>query len=241
MDGDAAKKKWVLTAASSEYMIGTFDGTKFTPETGKLTGHRGRGFYAAQTFSDIPDGRRIQIGWFQAPTPGMPFNQSMSLPMALSLRSTAEGPRLTWQPVKELESLRMSSIRIGPLSLREGGPNPFANRGGDLIELRADFEPGDADEVTFIVRGVRILYDRKKQELLVNGHGVPAPLESGHQSLIVYADRTAFEVFANDGLVYVPMPVIPNPRDTSVRVASKGGTVQFSRLDLHVLRSAWSR
>jgi len=72
VDGDAAKKKWVLTAASSEYRIGRFDGTKFTPETRKLPGHRGQGFYAAQTFSDIPasDGRRIQIGWFQTETKG---------------------------------------------------------------------------------------------------------------------------------------------------------------------------
>jgi len=69
VDNDAAKKKWVLTAASSEYMIGSFDGTTFTPETKLLPGHGGIGknFYAAQTFSDIPekDGRRIQIGWWQ--------------------------------------------------------------------------------------------------------------------------------------------------------------------------------
>ena len=31
VDGDAANRKWVLTAASSEYMVGTFDGTTFTP------------------------------------------------------------------------------------------------------------------------------------------------------------------------------------------------------------------
>ena len=29
--------KWVLTAASSDYMVGAFDGKKFTPETPKLT------------------------------------------------------------------------------------------------------------------------------------------------------------------------------------------------------------
>lgn len=76
LDGDGSKKKWVLTAASSEYLVGTFDGKTFTPETPKLPGHRGRGFYAAQTYSDISDsdGRRIQIGWLQAPSPGMSFN-----------------------------------------------------------------------------------------------------------------------------------------------------------------------
>ena len=54
VDGDPTHRKWVLTAASSEYMVGRFDGTTFRPETPKLPGHRGRGFYAAQTFSHDP-------------------------------------------------------------------------------------------------------------------------------------------------------------------------------------------
>lgn len=70
--------------------------------TRKLPGHRGKGFYAAQTFSHDPKGRTVQIGWFQTATPGMPFNQSMTVPLELSLKTTAEGPRLAWRPVEEL-------------------------------------------------------------------------------------------------------------------------------------------
>ncbi len=81
VDGDVTRSQWVLTAASSEYMVGRFDGASFTPETPKLPGHRGRGFYAAQTFGHDPRGRVVQIGWFQTTTPDMPFNQGMSLPM----------------------------------------------------------------------------------------------------------------------------------------------------------------
>lgn len=38
MDGDAKNVKWVLTAASSDYMVGQFDGKTFVPETRKLKG-----------------------------------------------------------------------------------------------------------------------------------------------------------------------------------------------------------
>ncbi len=241
VEDDPAVRKWVLTAANSDYMVGTFDGARFTPETGKLEGNLGRGFYAAQTFSGCPDDRRIQIGWLQAPSPGMPFNQAMTLPQALSLRSTSEGLRLVRQPVEELDTLRVHSTRRGPLRLKEGDPNPFANAGGELLELRADFEPGDASEVSFAVRGIPIVYDPGKGELSLNGHRVPVPLRSGRQNLIVYVDRTAFEIFADDGLVYVPMPVIPSSADTTVQVSTKGGSVRFQTLDLHVLRSAWLR
>jgi sucrose-6-phosphate hydrolase SacC (GH32 family) len=241
VDGDTNKKKWVLTAASSDYTVGTFDGTKFKPETAILKGHRGKGFYAAQTFSDEPRGRRIQIGWLQAPSPGMPFNQAMSLPLELELISTAEGPRLTWTPVKELEKLRAKSHYLGVRTLKEGEANPFAGISSELLEVRADFTPSADTTVSFNVRGVEIAYDAAKQELIVNKHRSPAPLRNGRQRLIIYADRTAFEVFASDGLIYVPMPVIPKAEDTTLALAVRGGAAKFTALDAHELQSTWKQ
>lgn len=241
VDGNMANKKWVLTAANSDYMLGAFDGKTFTPETAKLKGHLGRGFYAAQTFSDLPptDGRRIQIGWLQAPSPGMPFNQAMSLPLELKLASTAGGLRLTWTPLKELESLRVKSHRFGPLTLKPGDRNPLTILTGELLELRAEFEPGAASVLNLKVRGVAISYDAGKQELTVNGQRAAAPLRDGRQQLIIYADRTALEVFASDGLTYVPMPVIADEKNLAVEVSVTGDEVKFSALDGYVLGSIW--
>ncbi len=144
--GDAGRRRWVLTAASSEYMVGTFDGATFRPETPKLPGHRGRGFYAAQTFSHDPRGRVVQIGWLQTETPGMPFNQGMSLPLDLSLRTTPDGPRLAWQPVQELRALRSRTILRSSGTVRPGD-NPLAGAGraaGAPRGLRAGAgEPAD--------------------------------------------------------------------------------------------------
>ena len=121
VDGQRAQKLWVLTDASSKYRLGTFDGRCFTPQTSMLPGHRGDAFYAAQIHSGIPAraGRRIQNGWGQIATPGMPFNQMMTFPCELTLRSTAAGPRLCFQPVKEIELLRgprrsWSRMTLGP-------------------------------------------------------------------------------------------------------------------------------
>jgi sucrose-6-phosphate hydrolase SacC (GH32 family) len=241
IDGDAANRKWALTAGSSEYMVGTFDGTAFTPETPKLPGHRGRGFYAAQTFSDVPsrDGRRIQIGWFQTETPGMPFNQSMTIPLELKLTASAEGPRLTWTPVKELNALRAKSHRFGAMTLRPETANPLAGVKAELVELRAEFEPGDASEVAFTVRGATIVYDAKKQELAVDNHRVPAPLRDGKQRLTIFCDRMGLEVLASDGLTYVPMPFQPKTDDLALGVHAKGGSAKVSALQVHELKSAW--
>lgn len=243
VDGDAGNRKWVLTAANSEYAVGTFDGTRFTPESRKLTGHRGRGFYAAQTFSDIPkaDGRRIQIGWFQTETKGMPFNQSMTVPFELKLTATPDGPRLTFTPVRELEALRAKSHRFTPTTLAPGAANPLAAVRAEWVELRAEFEPGDATEVVFTVRGAVIAFDVRTQELAVQDHRASAALRDGRQRLTVFCDHTGLEVFASDGLTYVPMPCQPRADDLSLTLSVKGGTARVTALEVHELRSAWRR
>jgi sucrose-6-phosphate hydrolase SacC (GH32 family) len=240
VDGDPGNKKWVLTAASSDYKVGAFDGKTFTPETPKLTGQRGDGYYAAQSYSDIPanDGRRIQIGWLRAASPGMPFNQCMSVPHELGLVQTPDGPRLSYSPVRELESLRDQAKDLGALTLQPGDANPLAVTQSKLVELRAQFEPG-TNEIIFNVRGATIRYDGAKQELSVNDRQVPAPLHNGRQTLIVYCDVTSLEVFASDGLIYVPLPFRPKADDLSLGVQAKGGAVPFTSLQIYKLKSAW--
>ena len=239
VDGNGTHKKWVLTAANSEYAIGTFDGATFTAETGKLPGQRGINYYAAHTFSDIPDHRRIQLGWFQTGAPGQPFCGSMTVPHELRLLTTSDGPRLTWIPVNELESLRATAHDLGSLTLGNDSANPLANIQSELLELRAEFAPGNATEVTFTVRGATVSYDVQKQELSVDGHRASAPLRNGKQRLIVYCDRNGLEVFASDGLTYVPAPFQPKPDDLSLGVKAAGGAAMINSLQVYELKSAW--
>ncbi|MFU7562124.1 glycoside hydrolase family 32 protein [Roseiconus sp. JC912] len=241
IDGDPANKKWVLTAADSVYAIGTFDGKRFTPEHERLPGHRGRGFYAAQTFSDIPekDGRRIQIGWWQTETRGMPFNQSMTIPLELRLVSTDDGPRMTFTPVQELDQLRQETHDLGSFTISEGDANPIDDIRSDLIELQVEFDPGDASEVIFNIRDVMVVYDPKNQELRVDDRTVPAPMRGGKQKLTIYCDRTGVEVFASDGLCYVPLPFNMDATNNRLHFEVRGGQVDVQSLRVHELRSAW--
>jgi sucrose-6-phosphate hydrolase SacC (GH32 family) len=240
MDGDGRQTWCVLTAASSDYMLGTFDGQIFVPQTPLLKGHRGKGFYAAQTFNSLPngDGRRIQIGWLQAPSPGMPFNQALSVPLELRLTSTADGPRLAWKPIRELETLRVDSKTFGPLTLKPGD-DLLKGVSGELLEIRAELTPSAGSTVTFGVRGVPIIYEVAKQELNVAGHRTATPLRQGRLRLIILADRTVFEVFAADGLTYVPMPVIPKAHDKTLSLTATG-PVAVQSLEVYRLKSAWN-
>jgi fructan beta-fructosidase len=130
----------------------------------------GWGFYAAQSFSDIPDGRRLLIGWWHTETKGMPFNQSMSLPLELALTQTNDGPRLTFSPAKELQTLRERSHQFQVRSLRPGGKNPRDAVQAELLKRRIEFEPGEAQQVVFNIRDVMMEYNTAKQGLSVAGH-----------------------------------------------------------------------
>ena len=246
VDGDLKHKKWVLTAANGKYALGRFDGKTFTAEAPALPGpygtgtFDGTGVYAPQTFSDEPKGRRIQIAWFQTTTRDMPFNQSMSLPMELRLVSTPLGIRLTRTPVPELESLRAKSHKLGAFTLKEGAANPLAAVHSELVELRTEFQPREAEKVVFSVRGVPVVYDAKTQEIVVGSHRAPAPLHEGRLRLTIFADRTGLEVFAADGLAYLPLAVNLAPADTSLALSVQGGAAQFHTLNIYELRSAWA-
>ncbi len=243
VDGDSKRKKWVLLGASSEYRVGEFDGQRFLSDSPKLPGHRGRGFYAAQSFSDVPDGRRIFIGWFQTETKGMPFNQSMTIPLQLGLTQTEDGPRLTFAPIKELEQLRVQdqAVQISDLVLASDSANPLASLNGELIELRADIETAGAKELRLQVRSAEVVYDVAKQEVSVAGHRAPAPLRDGRLRLTIYCDRTGIELFASDGLTYIPFPINHDPQKLDLQLTTTGGPVKIQTLEAYRLQSAWSQ
>ena len=85
------------------------------------------------------------------------------------------------------------------------------------------------------------MFDARKQELVVNGQRAPAPLREGKQRLTIFVDRTCLEVFASDGLTYLPMPINLKPEEKSLELAVRGGEAKFSRLDVHELRSIWKK
>lgn len=237
----SGEKKWVLTAANSQYAVGTFDGTTFTPEEERLNGQLGRDYYASQTISNEPTGRRIEIGWWRTHTDkgGNSFNQSQSIPMELKLVRTAQGIRLSRTPVKELEALREATYPVSARRVKEGDPNPLANIQAGPVEIRTSIEPGKAKEVVLNIHGLPVTYDVAKQELTIDGVHAPAPLTKGRLDLIIYADRIGVEVFTADGLLFMPVNVNIDPDNRSLGLSVKGGSATIKNMTVYELKSIW--
>ena len=127
------------------------------------------------------------------------------------------------------------------MALAEGGANPLAGISAELVELRAEIEPGGAAEIAFTLGGLTVVYEPAKLELVGNGHRAPAPLRDGRLRLAIFVDRNGSEVYASDGLAFVPMPFAPKADDRSLAVAVKGGAARLTSLDVHELRGIWPR
>ena len=235
--GEDGESRWIVFAADGNYAIGEFDGATFTPESGKHRGNYGNCFYASQTFSDIPeeDGRRIQIGWGRVATPGMPFNQLMLFPCALTLRRTSEGLRICALPVREVESLRADRFRYE--ARLEPGRDALAGVKGELFDLQAELEPQGARKIVFTIRGESVVLDLEAKRLTCRECVAPLPISGGKIRLRILVDRTTIEIFAGDGRVYLPVGVVLQEQDRGLRLAADG-PVDVA-LEVHQLRSAW--
>jgi sucrose-6-phosphate hydrolase SacC (GH32 family) len=246
LDGDASKQKWIYTGANGRYVVGSFDGRSFTPESDVLDSERGPGtFYAAQTYSDVPaaDGRRIQIGWLRnGRYPDMPFNQQLSFPCELTLRSTPRGPRLHRWPVREIASLYGQNHQWRDAAL-PADRDLLNGLRGDCFDVDAEIEVGSAREIILNVRGMPIAF---RAEGTASGslacwdrRATLAPLQ-GRIKLRVLVDRTSIEIFASDGALVMSGCFLPADDQKALSLTAHGGAAKVVSLTIHELKSAWS-
>lgn len=250
VDGNADDVRWVMYGASNTYMIGRFDGKVFTPESGKHRFSTGA-IYAAQTFNDVPDGRRIQIGWANIDHRGMPFRGQMLLPTELTLRSTKDGVRLVSKPIKEVETL-LSPLYNSESGLKKQEANVALNKalpqrgsgeGANCLHLRATLNLTYATSAGLKFDGQTLVdYDLNRNTL--NGQFYsPQDPTSLSLTMDIYIDRTSIEVFIDDGLYSYSME-----RRRAIGAAQKtipkgfefwGSDISVSDVRLDAVESCW--
>jgi len=243
VDGDRKNTRWVWTAANGHYLIGSFDGRRFTSHSGPHRMDWGANYCAVQTFSDIPesDGRRIQIAWMAGGKyPKMPFNQQMAFPCELTLRTFPEGIRMCRRPVREIHLLHAAEHKWTDVHLKPGD-NPLADLAGELFDIRVEFEPPEAGEFGLRVRGQAVGYSTRDKKLSCLGRSAELHPVDGRIKLHVLVDRTSIEVFGNDGALSMSSCFLPRVKDRSLAVYSIGGPTRVVTLTVYPLRSAWPR
>ena len=239
VDGNKNNKKWVMYGASGTYMIGAFDGKKFTPESGKYYYTTGT-IYAAQTYTNIPesDGRRIQIGWGRVSHPGMPIKGLFLLPTELTLCTTKDGVRMFNNPVKEVDKLQTSIFEKSNITPKEANEllNLYSN--ADCFRVKFTIKLSHATDAGLNLFGQQLMrYDINHNT--VNGvFYSPEDMTSMEISADIIIDKTSIEVFIDNGAYSYSMERKADARN-SEGFHFWGNNVEVKDLKAYSMSSIW--
>lgn len=233
VDGDRDTTHWVVLGADAQYALGSFDGRAFTP------GHEGKHrlfyghYYAAQTFDNAPDDRRIQMAWARIEMPGMPFNQTFTFPHEMTLRTTSEGVRMFAEPVREIEKLHTKTHTVQNKPLSENQPVRMKTA-GQLFDIRATFRLDNAGQIGLDIGGERIIYDVGAGTL---NEAALKPVD-GKVTVRVLVDRPMMEIIGNRGRVYITRPRQAGEVDV-IQAFADGGDARLVEMEVNELASIW--
>jgi fructan beta-fructosidase len=257
---DGGPTRWVLIVSinpggpaggsATQYFLGDFDGTTFTSDGAPndvLWADRGADFYAPQSFSDMPDGRRVWVGWmsnwnYAGEIPTDPWRGMYTTPRQLSLTAAGGNVELAQQPVDELAAVR-ANRRAWSGVVTDGQTPEFT---GTALDIVATFRLGAAETVGVDVfagtnHRTRIGYDLAAQELFIDRtqsgttqvhstfpavHTTPLTVSDGVLPLRIVADRSGVEVFAAGGRAVLTDAVFPDDGSDKVHLFATNGQVQ---------------
>jgi fructan beta-fructosidase len=258
-------RKWVLKVdvwkgIGAQYFLGDFDGTRFINDATDdpiLRVDYGEDFYAAQSWSDAPDGRRIWIGWlnnwhYANVIPTSPWRGQFSVPRELHLRRYPEGLRLVQQPVEELMQLHQSLYHVVDADIATVNTQLAALKMNIAQEIKVEFALGTAREFgikicTDNAEETVIGYDAQTQDLFVDRrrsgdsafsvkfagvHRAPLPPEQGKIRMHIFVDSCSVEVFGNDGYTVISDLIFPHSQSTRLEFYALGGGVRLNTLEI---------
>ena len=191
-------------------------------------------YYASQTFSNSPDGRRIQIGWAQIEMEGMPFNQTFSFPHTLTLRKTDDGLRLFAEPIQEIEILHQTQQTVENVDLTDNQIAKLKVK-GELFDIRANFILEGAKSIGLDIGGERITYDASKSLL----NDVPLEPENNQITLQILVDRPMLETIGNRGRVFITSSRRILGVVEEISAFAEGGSAKLVSLEVNQLKSIW--
>ena len=230
---------WVLTGASDRYLVGRLSAEgKFTPvqDFGRL--HYGNANYAAQTFSNITDGRRLKIGWNNFNIPCQYFNCAMNIPSELKLIYDGSRYVLCAQPVRELETLHTGTDSYSDQAIAQGASVSFHTK-GQAQDIRLNIQGGTKAEIEY--EGATILIDNHGCYVNIGDHYFPSYISEDGVTLRIISDTMGFEIYAGCGQAFACVGFMTDPAKSDLVIKAVEGDTKVRSLEISPLANIWKK
>ena len=245
----SSETKWVFSGASKNYVIGDFDGKKFTYDPKQKVYGVGKNFYASQTYDNAPGGRRVQISWMvECEFPGMAFNQQMSVPRDMKLYKVNGEYIIKSLPVPEIENVFGGGVHTWEPALLKGDrANVTSSFCGKMYALDAQFDVSKSkgDGFGFAFGGFEVYYSIGRKMLLMGEAGQPKTEvalepENGLVTLKVLVDVNSVEIFANGGEICGAFAHFARAGSDPLKTIANG-EIQLDKLTIREIKSIWKK
>ena len=221
----SGKKYWILMGASDRYLVGFLGQGHFHPvQEAKSLQIRGKS-YAAQTFSNIPDGRILRMGWNQSSIPDSIFNSSMCTPAELSLSESNHDLWLCIHPAREFDILASSADHTAPLS-------------GISQDIHLELQSTPHSETSISLFGLTLHISEGNRRLNVNKLSLPLFSENGIVKLRIITDVHATEIYVADGQIFT---CVDHIADGSLNRLEITGSSTIKALQIRTLDNIWKK
>lgn len=227
---DKGNRYWVFSAASDHYLIGSMQDGKFVPVQDAKRLHYGTKSYAAQTFSGIPDGRRIRMAWNQSPAPGAVFNCAMCTPTEMTLKECADGIMLCINPIREFASLHGDTVQPAltlPLTAQLTGK-------AQDIELEFALDAGGILDIRLL--GLAIEVNADLGCVRVKDCEIPLFAQNGSAKLRIITDTTSAEIYTGDGEAFGVVDHLADYAQSNIALDIRQGSVTVTRFAISELK-----
>ena len=260
---------WVLTVgmgdgapaggSGTQYFVGCFDGATFTsilPAETVLWADYGADFYAAQSWSNAPDGRRLIIGWmnnwlYARQLPTGTWRGAMTLPRTVGLMATEAGPRLTQRPAVALAELcgrgeqRYRDVVVTgdaaftcALSAGQAWHVDLCLRADAPMdtEIRLRFGADDVVTLGYAAATETLVLDRRRagrvdfHDAFPGCHRAPLAPVDGSLELHLLVDSSSLELFTADGRLTMTECIFPRGPLHTIEVVTNGEPVTIVQL-----------
>lgn len=238
-----------------QYFVGVFDGRCFTvdPQHNKTRwADHGPDYYAAVTWNNEPDGRRIIIGWmnnwpYSNKIPATRWRGMMSVPRELSLMVHEGDIVLQQRPVPELDAIWTSTYQVERLTIQPENGHQL-NFMSNPARLQITFEVDEGATADFFGLCLRqgngcqtaIIYDRRRGTIGIDRRQSgqqPAEMteNSPHEAILrpqnrlialdILIDHHSVELFAADGRLVMSELIFPPEEAVGMSIFASGGGV----------------
>jgi fructan beta-fructosidase len=264
MQTTSGEAKWIMIVnhgdkgpnggSCTRYFIGDFDGKTFIPTQKAKWLDYGTDYYAAVTFSNTPNDKKIILGWmsnwqYATKVPTEIWRGAMTLPRELELVNDKNEYHLNQKMIPQFTGLTK------PLFSQNQVATPFEKKEIDLSQSEVMFsfsQPTDAiislsntkgEVFTLTIVGNIVVTDRSNsgqtnfQESFAAKPQV-MPIQDKITSVQLLLDKSSVEILLNDGKYSMTNLFFPNESYSVLKIITKD-QVPLQQLKINAVSRIW--